>query len=1040
MFFNKEVNKAGVGVIEKGKKILEKITWPAKKIILAALASSTLAPGFKASAQEQADSQFVQSKNKIELAQMGTAEKQNEKQIDQKREQNKKILEDCISRFTKNKRLYIKNPQEFEGAIMGSLDRFKGEFQNEIELRNAVESAYGLKLSPSQVEDFYQFIEKGHGADEKLSVKENTIKWQTILAEMSKTEHDSPNKNNIDILKSNANAKYKDGIDGYCGLKTLEASFNNLEILRVFLEKIKANNPGLIDEVNKIKTLGSNEFMGREEVLEDPQVKKFGVGFEQNFSFSNEQIKEIDEFIPKLNFDVTSLDNLADYLKQFESSKFDKILVDGVEHDFDYINDTGVGEHTIIGGGFIATYNYSERTEGGKQKTIENFNIKLISEPGENTPAGEENKYNLSFSCGKVSKDYTKEGDFAFDMEDVKVNLFGAEIGFEKLSKTDSDLEFKNGIKNVSANIGGWKLDVDSVGFSYDKDPNYKGDVIELLNKIWKGQDGMKLDYLIDRISVTGGAFTLTNNEGVTIKGDGNGGIFYNDALIFRDENGNFNIQNIKSGDGMRFNGGASSFAEINGEKMTGGEFINKIVNGGAEAMIDSPETKLGVSALGGALSVETDINSHFTEEILNNCGAEIDKKFQDMADEFESFSKSLEGKSTEELINKAVWLKKEIVKDATELINTIVEKGDIKMEDYKFTLDFKKLSDNFELIGHQDEKNNLYGVDVLLAALGNDLGVVMIDKNTVEEYKNSANKEDYIVKKMGWGNSMKEAVDSFKNRMTKEMGEDITRLSAQETFDVINSINNGEVAGVTLSSENQVRGFFKLAEKVGETTGHNFSVIGTGNFGLGNGQNSFAKAFNTAGEEHIGVDINTKSVGGAGLILVKGLFEKDGTKVNAFADVGAEFIKGDFNIAVNDGKFNTYKSISLETALRMAKGETDYMAELDRIKGGVILPHASIGVNAEKDFVVDGREYGLGGNVSVSGIPGIPTLFVNYEVSGEAKPFADTEIAVSASVGGNLNLEKGAKQEIGGKVSLKVPIKYGKKAAYRQAMKKYNR
>jgi len=1045
-FFNKmvgEVKDSGVKTVEwvkgRGKEI-------AKTAIMVSLG---LGLSSKSESQEVVKENLnknnteVQAKirNSNEVVPLVLTEQEKEVRL-----KNEKVLKDCISDFkqkyenhikTNN---YIKDKEQFRMAIGGALDRFKDIIPSAEYLRAVIVEVYGINLSNEQVLNLFSFIENGLCADENADVNENATRLQTILVELSKTDRVSPNQQSPERLASNS-ANKKNGIDGKAGFKTLEEVYKNFEIIIEHLKSLESKDPKVIKVIELLKHLEyQKNIIQREDVQKEPQVKKFGVGYEQNFSFNKDHIKQIDEFIPKLNFDTNSLDNLADYLKKFNSSDFDKIQVDGVEHDFDYINDVGVGEHTITGGGFIATFNYSERTEGGKQKTIENFSIKLRSESGESATAREKDKYDLGFSCKKVSKDYTKEGDFAFNMEDVKIDLFGAEISFDEFIKNDSNEKFENGIKNININIGGWNLDVDSLGFSYDKDPNFKGDISELLNKIWKGQDGMKLDYLIDRISVTGGAFTLTNNEGVTIKGDGNGEIFYNNAKIFKDENGNFNIQNIQSGDGIRFNGGASSFAEVSGEKMTGGEFINKIINEGAEVMINSPETKLGVSALGGALSIEADMNSHFTEEILNNCGAEIDKKFQDMANEFESFSKSLEGKGTEELINKAVWLKKEIVKDATELIDYIVEKGDIKMEDYKFTLDFKKLSDNFELTGHQDERNNLYGVDVLLAALGNDLGAVMIDKNTVEEYKNFANKEDYIVQKMGWGNNMKEAVDGFKNRMTKEMGEDIIRLSAKETFDVINSINNGEVAGVTLSSENQIRGFFKLAEKVGETTGHNFSVIGTGNFGLGNGQNSFAKAFNTAGKEHVGVDINTKSIGGAGLILVKGLFEKDGTKINAFADIGAEFIKGDFTVAVNDGKFNTYKIVSIETALRMAKGETDYMTELDRIKNGIVLPHASIGVNAEKDFVIGGREYGLGSNVSVSGIPGIPTLFVNYEVTGEAKPFADTGITVGGSVGGNVDFEKGARQEINGKVYMRVPIKYGKKAAYRQAMRKYNK
>ncbi|MFA5773596.1 MAG: hypothetical protein WC908_02910 [Candidatus Paceibacterota bacterium] len=1003
MFLNKQVNEGGEEIAKEDKNIFkkfqekisnayEKFKGLSSQFIKATLMASMITPPsafsetqgkevnkekpeieFSIQGELSGEVESIDDKDKkktslsVERNQLGNLEKTEQDKIDEV------IDKKHEEKVKNNKREFAKTQEEVASVLRHAFVEYRGVFKTAESFRAAISHQYNNILNEKQILDLYSIIETGYSTNENKGKDVETI--QIIYNDLARSGNPD-SKGFTETLESNS-SKPK-GIDNMLGRATREVT-NNLKILLTpVFNKIQSK------EVSPIKQDDGRPMPQKMEVPTDTRERLGDItfGLEKKINFTNEQVEQIEKFIPTLEkLDVSSLERLNDYLKQFKSSDFDKIKIVGLgheagkEYDFHEIEHLKPGIYTIEGGNFYVTFDYVENAKDGT-KVIEKFNM--------------DNGNGLGVSFDKIVRNGTNEGDYSLGVDNVIIKLDGIEIEIEKISKYETEDEIAGQVNNVTFKIGGWTTKISNLGMKFDKSGGF--DLSKVATDIWKGRDGARVGDLLERFDIDGGILDLKNEDGsVVINYDGQNLIF-NNAKVFKDENGNFNLQNIKSGDGIVYNGGFTSYAEVNGQGMTIGALVDKVIYGGGEVMLNSPDVKLGFSALGGAFSMESGVGSNFDEAKLDQCGKKVDSTFQVIGDKIKNFSEVAKNSNGGDLIGKGIALKTDIINDLVELADYIGKEGDVKLEDYKIILDFIKLSENLVVTGEEGPGNDFYKLEILFKALGNDFGRVVIDKEFIDGVK--AGGLDYAVKKLGWGEDVKDVGNKFSEKAIDMIGADFLNEKASDIFEVINTVNNGGVGGLSIDSEGRFKAYYSLVQNLEKLTNHKIHVIGTvyaapGDFN-NHGQVGFVPLVDKPGKEQVGIGYNLDQKFGGGILFTKILVknEEKGNTLTAIVGGGADFTTGAFDISISDGQGNIFKGLSLENAMKMldGKGTADFAQEqlelANKLEKGVVIPHVSLGANFRKDFGAQGIK--LEASALVSWIPTTNDIHPNLEILAE--------------------------------------------------------
>jgi hypothetical protein len=980
-FFNQEVNEGGAEVAQKGEDILnkikggvfstyEKIRWPAKKLVMASLTASLIAPAFGADAKGPADDD---KKKGVDIA-IGRDysgkgiildEKGNRKiELSEQDIKDKDVYDKFIALTNADKSEYVRTKEDKEAFFRAVFLEYRGAFKEYGYFKREFTLKYPNKLTEQQMIDLYSIVETGRSTGVQKDKNGNVIKdvviIQTIYADLS--------SENMEILKSNSNILYGRGIDGMMGTKTIEV----INKLKISLQEIFDKQKGLsLNFIEKDKVAIP---FGTREIPEEPDFrhKTTGLSFEAGVPFDQEQTQKFEEFLPKLNIDSTTFKSIGDikkYIEGFENIK--ELTITGGKYGeeektygFNEINNLGEGTFRIEGGDFVSTFTYEE-DPATKEKQITQF--KISNKDG-----------SIGASCDNISQTNTKEAGYAFEMKNLGIDVFGSKLTIETVGKYDLPDSVGGGARDIRFSTGGengLKVYIKNLNAIYQKQDG-EPDFERLVKDIWSGKDGIKVGDLVDNLHLRGGDWEVSLG-GARAEGH-DGDVYFNGSKISINKDGNFNIENI-SGDKVEYKGGSNFYAIVNGENTTLANILNDIAYNDAKGIMGEKDTKFGLSVLGGALSLDLGINSNFSQEGLDACGGKIEAVSKEIDGLIREFNESNKNASPEEMIKNAISLKGNIFRKFTDISNYIMKEGGVALEDGNLILDIKKLSDNFEIDGREQSKNDFGNVDVLLEALANDLGkngAIEINLQDLEKWEGfnqndtdteeikaskKENKDNFISQKL-FGKNLDEALDNFKKNLVDAIGENALKVPGRNMLDIAYSYRSGQITEVKVLGD-QLSAHLNLTELISKKFGNGLNVIVTANANLGLAkQESFVKFLEGQkdGKAHLGANVNIKEQGGAGLLCLGVINGGEDDKKRTFDILaGARFdaIKGDFNIGVQKGDL-VYKGVSLSNVLLMSEGTASYGAEVDRIEDGKFIPSLHAGVGMKQEFL--GNKGGL--------------------------------------------------------------------------------
>ena len=933
-----------------------------------------------------------------------------DKENGEKSQKDKKVTNEYIKKFQQNKHEYVRDAKDIEIVISESLSALRGKFPRVEDLRNSVLGEYGYTLEGQDMLDLYSFIETGHSTN--IDKSKDVERLQEILNKISASaEVSDPNAKLNEILESNS--KKPEGVDNKLGIATQEA----LERLALKLSK---NLQELDPKPVSFEKVKDTVDMRPREVIEMkmPEMERGKVGI--TFEAGTPSWESINTLFTKLYFNPENLENFGKYLWEIETSEFDTVKINGVDRPWGDLNDLGVGKYEVKGADWTTNFEYIAGTEGPKSKIIKDF--VTVNE-----------KEKIAFSCDVAWRGLNNEkGESAFGMAGARLTFGQSEMGIGEVFQYDTQEEIGGKMNGFYLNTGGWSFTADSLSVSYQKE-NGEWDLQKILDNISDGNGEVEINKLLKNVDF-GGVFDLRNQDGsVHISCDGES-VFYNNGEIYRTSEGYFGIR-YSGGNGAVYDWGEgiSSYVIIKGgpesannkpeDKMTGEEFIDRLIDN-PEMMLGSKENEFGISLLGDVIDIKIDASSNITKETFENSKVEIQALYDKYMEEVRNFGKEVEQGSTEDYISKFFDFRARLLGEAEDLINKILKDNDVQLENWEISVDFKKLSDNFELTGDQGKKNDMYSTDVFFRALGNDLGKITISKAILEAYNNAENKEDFVVKQLGWGENLDEVKQNFINNAVAELGADIMKMPVREILNAIDAVNNGLVAGITLNGSGQVSAFVSLiqkVEKLQDTRGVNLIFTAHTQVGDGGGEGGFIQALDKPGKEHLGLGYDKlKNEAGMALIITKVITtDGEGSSTTIFSSVGAEKVSLDkINISYSDGKGNIYNLTSVESAIKMLQTgrglETmDPTETLELIKSGVPVPYVSLGIDWSKRFQNDVKA-SFSGSVShipvwiaMPEIPVSKSIFLNAQASIEKDIITKSGPFSKITLGAKVNYDK---------------------------------
>jgi len=938
---------------------------------------------------------------------------------------DQKIFDKHAGEWEQNHRYYVRDGEELKSVIRHSLSHLRDSFDDPRDLRNSINEIYDGVLNPQEIIDFHSFIVNGAPDGEDGAVNRKDVEYlQTIYNKIASAPSDVANDKLAEILASNS-ANKETGVDDKFGIATGEASQS------LILEKLDhilklAGSKGAAIETPQEK-------LAEMEIKEAPELRGYtSVIIEGGVSFDQGQAKSLETIVSKLN-NFGDFQEVGDFIKNFETKDFDKIEIigkdidngvnyDGKALDFSAIDDLGSGSYEIKAGNYDFSFDFL-RTEGGKVKTIANFEANYRSEDGDiRITAGEAVR-----NQNEIDKnDPTKEG-YVRSLTDFKLEAFGkVELEVGNVYKYENANEVGASAGDIRLRVGDWSLTANGFDGKYNT-PEGNFDLGKVLDNVWNSNDGAKIGDLIDRFEFNGGPVKIENADGsVKIEYDGDN-LFYNDFRIFKDAEGNFNFLN-DHGDGAVYEGGFETYAKINGQNMETKDFINNLVYNGAEVMLNSPEAEVGVSVMGGFIEMNTgNIESKITAETLSLFRKDIDKTFQTIADKVEEFTSMTKDNNVDNMIDKGLALKTDVIDEIGDLIGRIKDNGEIEMKDWKISIDFKTLAENFKLIGNPDAASAVYKLDTFFSALGNDLGKISIDGPTVDGYLASDNKSDYICQNI-WGKNADELTNDFKSRATTEFGAKLLEQPTAKIMSVIDATNNGSVEGLILSPD-EVQLFYNFSKKL-NPEGTNFIVYANANLGDNNqNQEAYVNLLDTGGKEHLNAGAEWKDLGGVGLIATRVVSNAENTVVKALAGINLEFIKlQDLSLGFTDGDGHNYQIVHGDNFFKLANA-VGAEGKLDLVQRAIdnkwILPVPQVELGADITHKIIGEH---GGKTTLEGSALLATNYLNTSVnlSFRAETELDNLIGLPLTVGGKINASKmmsGERYSAGGEVFIRWDI-----------------
>ncbi len=875
---------------------------------------------------------------------------------------DKEVFDKHQSRWESDSSYFVRDGNELKSVIRHSLSHLSGAFEDVRELRNSVQQIYDGVLSSQEIMDLYSYIETGAPDGHEGAVNRSHVEnLQSIYNKIASAPSDKLNDNLTKLLE--ANSSEEGGIDSMYGIATAEASKSL--ILEKLEDVFKLSGLDYSPEKKEID-------MNLEEMDEIAQPEREGytsITLESGMALSPEQIHGIELFTAKM--DDFQFDNLKDFIKSFESSAFDKIEITGMDSgnnveyngesvDFDVLNDLGTGKYDVHAGDYNFSFDYL-REQGGDLKTFSDIKINYNGEHGEIKISADEVVKNInSFD----RNDPSKEG-FVRSVKGLELNAFNElKIKINELTKYENVNEVGGRVSDVNIDVGQWSISAESLKGTYAT-PEGNFDLSNMVDDIINNK--AKIGDLVDRFDFSSGPMVIEDYRGTTkLEYDGEN-FFVNEFRVFKDVDGNFAFIN-NDGEGAVFEGGFSSYTKVNGEGMSTKDFVNKVVYEGAEVMLNSPDVEIGLSAMGGFIELHTgNISSEISEEILASYGKNIEscsKKISQMAKEF---AEKAESGVFSDLIAEGLNLKNNIANEIGQLMDIIVKDGNIKMEDWSMTADFKTLSDNFKLIGEHEASSSVYKVDVLLKALGNDLGRITINQEFVDGYQDSSNKGDYVAKHV-WGSSIEDLQKDFIDRASSQIGAQLLEQPTRKIMSIINATNNGSVEGLTLSP-NELQVYYNLSKKL-NPEGTNFILYANANLGdRSQNQETYINILDTPGKEHLNVGAEYKDYGGIGMIATRVMLDNQSTMVKAIGGLNLEFVKlNDLSLGFGDGQGNNYQVIDGENFFKLANmAGPDKSVDLMKraIDNNWILPtpQAQLGIDVVHN-IIDSK----GGKTSLEG------------------------------------------------------------------------
>ncbi|MFP4514974.1 MAG: cell envelope integrity protein TolA [Parcubacteria group bacterium] len=930
-----------------------------------------------------------------------------ERDLSEQEKEDKKVFEKHEKEWEKNHKYYVRDGEELKSVIRHSLNHLNQAFETPEDLRNSIHELYDQVLSPEEIIDLYSFIKTG-APEEKSeeALNRNDVEYlQSIYNKIADAPSDEVNDKLVSILESNSNKE--GGIDDMYGIATGEAS--NTLILDKIGKILELS--GLESDFEAEKVEGERKDV---EMKETPEERGYtSITIEKGLDIAPEKAHEIEMFTSKLE-NFGNFDNLGDFIKNFDTSTFDKIEITGedksnnVEYngeavDFDTLDDLGTGNYKIQVDNYEVNFDY-ERGEGGEVKKLSNFEGTYHTENGD-----------IRVSASEAVKDVSAfEGDkdgYIRSLKDFKLDAFGeVQLEIGELYKYENVNEVGGSVDNVNVKIGEWSVSAGALDAKY-KTPQGEFDLGKMIDNVWQDKEGAKVGDIIDRFDISSGPITIENADGSTkIEYDGKN-FFYNDYRIFKDSEGNFNFLDSK-GQGAKYEGGFETYTKVNGQNMETKDFINNLVYGGAEVMLDSPDVEVGLSAMGGFIEMNTgNVESKITEETLAEYRTDINETSQRIADKAESFVSLIEGGNAEGLIDEGLKLKTEIFSEVGDLVGRVGEKGEIEMEDWQVSADFKALAENFKLIGKPDVASSVYKLDVFFSALGNDLGKITIDKNFVDGYKESDNKADFVCENV-WGKNVDELKQDFVGRAGAELGAQFLEQPTEKIMSIINATNNGSVEGMTIS-EDEVQMYYNFSKKL-NPEGTNFIVYANANISeQSQDKEAYVNVFDTEGKEHINAGAEYKDYGGIGMIATKVLLNNNegGTVLKALGGVNVEFMKlQDMSLGFGDGMGNNYKIVDGENFFKMADALAGDSKDLDLVKRAIDnkwvmpVPQAEIGLDVKHDIIGD-----KGGKTTLEGSAMAATNYLNTSLNLSLRAERDLSdvTGMPLTVGGKIDTNK---------------------------------
>jgi len=671
-----------------------------------------------------------------------------------------------------------------------------------------------------------------------------------------------------------------------------------------------------------------------------------------------------------------SFNKLGDFSDGFKTEYFDKgnfwgndtgngISYTGELRDWNTLDDLGTGpDYRVKFGDYDINFGYN-RGPGGIRKVLNDFKLNYNGKEGNiNVTAAEAGRDITPFD----KNDPTSEG-YKRWITDLKVNMFNeVKLDIGSFYKTETPKEVSASVRDVHMEIGGWKLDAEGLSGAFQT-PNADFDLSEILKDIKDGKAGMS--DLMERLSFDSGVVSLVSPDGATRLLYDGANIFYNNFRIFRDEKGNFNFLDMNN-QGARFNGGFESYTIVNGQSMSTGAFLDTLIHGGADIMLNSPEVEHRTSVFGGALVFNTEVGSNLSEEKRDKCGMEIRNTFKSMFENVSDFSKIMKEGSVGNMIEEGGKLRVNLEGQYMDLIDYVKKEGGIELENWEVSFDFEKLAENFELIGEQGAANALYSLKLTFEAMGNTFGKVTLNQEVLDGYKAAENKGDYAMQHLGWGANMKEVKNNMLDQAKVQFGSIILEQPMNTMMDVLSATNGGSAEGLILS-EKEFTAYYNFMKKA--DTGWNLLAYVNGDIGESNTETVYvqgpSKKPNEKEQFLFGADHNTKLTGG--LLVTKVILDKKGSTLKGIMGVGGSINTiSNAQLAVTDGE-NTYSIASADKLLGLGQGLglgnfEDERAFLDNAeKNGVFALNTTIGLDFQQRI---GGRTTLGTTALLSGTP----------------------------------------------------------------------